>query len=110
MEELIETQTVQSQSRATRKAMISCLAAAAEAAAPIDDTAWFSHAIIQLRAIVSTFHFYGSLSLTADLCLGKCRSLCLLWVTWLVTSTDVILFGQLDILGDHVSERALSGT
>lgn len=67
----MESQTVQSQPRATRKAMISCLAAAAEVAAPIDDTAWLSHAIAQLRAIVSTFHFYGSPSLTADLCRGK---------------------------------------
>ncbi|BDA44330.1 Uncharacterized tRNA/rRNA methyltransferase YfiF at C-terminar half [Coccomyxa sp. Obi] len=74
LEALMESQTVQSQPRATRKAMISCLAAAAEAAAPIDDTAWFSHAIAQLRAIVSTFHFYGSPSLTADLCRGTVRT------------------------------------
>ncbi len=62
---------MQSLPRATRKAIISCLAAAAEAAAPVDDTGWFAQVIARLRTVVSTFHFYGSPNLTADLCKGE---------------------------------------
>lgn len=68
---IMESQTVQSLPRATRKAMISCLAAAAKVAAPIDDTGWFTRSIAQLKTIVSTFHFYGNHNLTADLCQGE---------------------------------------
>lgn len=72
LEALIESQTVQSLPRATRKALNSCMAAAAEAAGPLEiDTGWFSHIISQLRAVVTTFHFYGSPSLTVDLCKGE---------------------------------------
>lgn len=51
--------------------MISCLAAAAKVAAPIDDTGWFTRSIAQLKTVVSTFHFYGNHNLTADLCQGE---------------------------------------
>lgn len=67
---LKESTEVRAVPRVTRAAMISCLAAAATSAQPVQDAAWNAVALRHLQSIAASVHFYSSPALTQRISTG----------------------------------------